>query len=70
MPNDFNHLHFGAGQTETEITLKQASTPCSLSRPEANLTGGMSWAVFPFPTTALATHAILSFRPADLLAPG
>jgi hypothetical protein len=22
IPNDFNHLHFGAGQTETEITLK------------------------------------------------
>src|SRR5262249_60543336 len=21
IPNDFNHLHFGAGQTETEITL-------------------------------------------------
>ena len=23
IPNDFNHLHFGAGQTEAEITLKQ-----------------------------------------------
>jgi hypothetical protein len=22
IPNDFNHLHFGTGQTETEITLK------------------------------------------------
>ena len=22
IPNDFNHLHFGAGQTEAEITLK------------------------------------------------
>jgi hypothetical protein len=22
IPNDFNHLHFGSGQTETEITLK------------------------------------------------
>jgi hypothetical protein len=22
IPNDFNHLHFGAGQTETELTLK------------------------------------------------
>ena len=22
IPNDFNHLHFGAGQTETEVTLK------------------------------------------------
>src|SRR4029077_1116196 len=22
IPSDFNHLHFGAGQTETEITLK------------------------------------------------
>ena len=21
IPNDFNHLHFGAGQTETEVTL-------------------------------------------------
>src|SRR6476659_596322 len=25
IPNDFNHLHFGAGQTETEITLKPGS---------------------------------------------
>jgi hypothetical protein len=24
IPNDFNHLHFGAGQTEAEVTLK----PC------------------------------------------
>ena len=22
IPNDFNHLHFGAGQTEAEVTLK------------------------------------------------
>src|SRR5262249_7869204 len=22
IPNDFNHLHFGAGQTETQVTLK------------------------------------------------
>src|SRR6266853_108389 len=22
IPNDFNHLHFGAGQTETEVTLR------------------------------------------------
>jgi hypothetical protein len=21
IPNDFNHLHFGAGQTEAEVTL-------------------------------------------------
>jgi hypothetical protein len=25
IPNDFNHLHFGAGQTETEITLKRGA---------------------------------------------
>jgi Domain of unknown function (DUF4399) len=25
IPNDFNHLHFGAGQTEAEITLKPGS---------------------------------------------
>jgi hypothetical protein len=23
IPNDFNHLHFGAGQTEAELTLKR-----------------------------------------------
>jgi Domain of unknown function (DUF4399) len=28
IPNDFNHLHFGAGQTEAEITLKPG-TLCS-----------------------------------------
>ena len=31
IPNDFNHLHFGAGQTEAEITLNRASTPCNCS---------------------------------------
>ncbi|TMJ25467.1 MAG: DUF4399 domain-containing protein, partial [Alphaproteobacteria bacterium] len=25
IPNDFNHLHFGGGQTEAEITLKPGS---------------------------------------------
>ena len=31
IPNDFNHLHFGAGQTEAEVTLTPARTSCSSS---------------------------------------
>ena len=31
IPNDFNHLHFGAGQTEAEITLKPGEPRCSCS---------------------------------------
>ena len=29
IPNDFNHLHFGAGQTEAKVTLPLGSTRCS-----------------------------------------
>ncbi len=29
IPNDFNHLHFGAGQTEAKVTLPLGATPCS-----------------------------------------
>ena len=31
IPNDFNHLHFGAGQTEAEITLKPGTGPTPIS---------------------------------------
>src|SRR5919198_2295233 len=27
IPNDFNHLHFGGGQSEAEVTLKQRGGP-------------------------------------------
>ena len=30
IPNDFNHLHFGAGQTEAEITLKPGTQTLQL----------------------------------------
>jgi hypothetical protein len=31
IPNDFNHLHFGAGQTEAEITLPRSSHPSAIA---------------------------------------
>ena len=32
IPNDFNHLHYGAGQTESEITLKPGTHTLSYVR--------------------------------------
>lgn len=36
IPNDFNHLHFGAGQTETEITLKPGTHTLQLLMGDKN----------------------------------
>jgi hypothetical protein len=33
IPSDFNHLHFGSGQSEAEITLPPANTRCNSCSP-------------------------------------